>query len=438
MRHPLLRVLAHRPLRRLVLGSFVSGVGDGLAIVAVPWLALRLGRDSGVADGLAVGAASAAAYASGLPLGLLVGLGRSRFDPRRVLLASCALHGIPLLLAAGLAAGGWLGLWGLVGLLALAGVMQPISISARRLLAAGLTEPDELPAVNALLSTQVSVAMFAVGPALGGLLTAAWGPEPVLALAALTFAPLALAVFTIPSGTGAPSAGRPDRGPQAPERAPASEARDATVPVASGLAILGRHPSLCGLLVLAVLIDLLYYPVDVALPVHVDTTLGGAGALGLVWTGFGVGSIAGSLVAGLVGRQSQRRLLVCSAAGWAVALGAFAAAPELGLAVTAFALGGLAWGPFNPVMYTVLQDRLTADEQQPVLTLWLTFSLGAAPLGLGAGGPLVAVFGARTTLWLSAGSTLILALLTALLLARPWNRRTDRRGRRHPELDAAA
>jgi hypothetical protein len=69
-----------------------------------------------------------------------------------------------------------------------------------------------------------------------------------------------------------------------------------------------------------------------------------------------------------------------------------------------------------------------------VLTLWLTLSLGAAPLGLGVGGPLVTVFGARTTLWLSAGSTLILALLTALLLARPWTRRTDRR----PELDAAA
>jgi MFS family permease len=426
MPHPYLRVLGRRPLRRLVLGSLLSSMGDGLALVAVPWLALRLGRAGDVADGLAVGAAAAAAYASGLPLGLLVGLGRRRLDPRRVLLVSCLLRGVTLLLAAVLAGGGRLGLWGLVGLLAASGMLQPVATGARRLLAAGLADPDELPAVNALLSTQLSIATYTVGPALGGLLTAAWGPEPVLALDAVFVAPLGLAVLSLPPGTGtrtdARTAAQPDSLTQQ------------AVPAASGLAILGRHPRLGGLLALAVLIDLLYYPVDVALPIHVDHTLGGAGTLGMVWTGFGVGSIAGSLLAGLIGRSSQLRLLVGSAAGWAAALGVFAAVHDTGPAVAAFALGGLAWGPFNPVMYTVVQDRLSVDEQQPVLTLWLTLSLGIAPLGLAAGGPLVTVLGARATLWLSAGSTLALALLTALLTDHQRSRRTDRR----PGLDTAA
>ena len=69
-----------------------------------------------------------------------------------------------------------------------------------------------------------------------------------------------------------------------------------------------------------------------------------------------------------------------------------------------------------------------------MLTLWLTLSLGIAPLGLAVGAPLVTVLGARATLWLSAGSTLALALLTALLAGHRRSRRTARR----PDLDTAA
>lgn len=415
MRTPYLRVLARAPLRRLVLGSFLSSLGDGLSVVAVPWLALRLGRDAGVADGVAVGLSAAAAYVSGLPLGLMVGAGSRRLDPRRVVLASCALRGSATLVAAGLAVGGVLELWGLVALLAASGVLQPVAIGSLRLLAAGLAGRDELPAVNALLSTEVSVAAWTLGPALGGLLTAAWGPEPVLALDGASFLPLGLTVLAL--GRGAGAAADPPAGP-------GDEAAQPAARTATGLAILRRHRSVVWLLVLALLIDLLYWPVDVALPIFVERVLGGAEALGTVWAGFGAGSIAGSLLAGLVGRASQRRLLVTSAAGWALALGCFAASSHIGPAAAAFAVGGLAWGPFNPVMYTMLQDRLAADEQQPVMTLWVALSVGVAPLGLAAAGPLVAALGARETLWLSAGTTLTLAALTALLVSRPrWRSR---------------
>ena len=47
------------------------------------------------------------------------------------------------------------------------------------------------------------------------------------------------------------------------------------------------------------------------------------------------------------------------------------------------------WAPFTPVAYSFLQSGLAPDEQQPVVTLWTTGSMVAAPLGLMIGGPLI-------------------------------------------------
>ncbi len=88
----------------------------------------------------------------------------------------------------------------------------------------------------------------------------------------------------------------------------------------SGLAILRRRRAVLALLLLAFEVDLLYYPVDVALPIHVAHVFGGPSILEAVWTGFGVGAITGSFLVGLLQRLPQRAVLVGATAGWALAI----------------------------------------------------------------------------------------------------------------------
>src|SRR5438105_15681690 len=89
--HPYVRVLAGADLRRLYLGLFLSSVGDGIAAVSVPWLALEVAGS--VNRALAVGAAGTAAFLPGIPVSLIAGLRRWRLGGRRVLLIDATLRG---------------------------------------------------------------------------------------------------------------------------------------------------------------------------------------------------------------------------------------------------------------------------------------------------------------------------------------------------------
>jgi predicted MFS family arabinose efflux permease len=402
MAHPYLRLLTDRRLRRLAAGDLLSCVGDGMAVVAIPWLALQLAQRQGVGEGLAVSAAVTAYALVGVPLALASGLGRFRPDPRRVLLADCVLRAGVFVLVGVLAATGRLGLWGLVGLLGAGSVLHPLALSSRRLIATDLAGPEQRLAVNSLLVTQLSLATWMIGPALGGLATVAIGAPAVLALNGVSFLPLLLAALALPVDAG----------------------RHGTVPrrrgQRSGLAVLRSRRAVAGLLALTLAVDLLYYPIEVALPIHVQQTFGGAQALGVLWAGFGVGAVVGSLLPSILGRVPQRFVLVAAITGWACALGAFTASSQVLVALAAFTLGGVLWAPFIPVVYTLVQGEVTPDEQQPVLTMWTAVLHAAAPLGLALGGPLVTALGAAGTLWTSAATTLTLGVtaLVALVLAR--------------------
>jgi MFS family permease len=407
---PYARLLADRRLRGLAAGDLVSSIGDGMAVVAAPWLALQLAQAQHVSEGLAVAAAATASTLFGLPLALAVGLGRRRFDPRSVLLADTVVRGVLFLVMAALAAGGNLPLWLFVFLLGASSVLRTVALSSRRLILTDLAGPEQRLTVNSLITTQESVANWTLGPALGGLLTATLGPAAVLAADGLSFLPLLLATLPLAPGIGGYGVEQGRAGGR------------------SGWAVLRRHPVVVWLLLLTFGVDLLYYPVEVALPVHVAQTFADAGVLGAIWTGFGVGAIVGSFLVGLLGRVPRWGVLLGATAGWALALAWFAASRSPATSVAAFALGGLLWVPFIPVAYTMVQDEVDADEQQPMITLWNAILQGIAPLSLAASGALVAWFGARQTLWLSAETTLALAAvaLAALVAARV---RADRRAR---------
>lgn len=401
------QVLRNGRLATLLAGDAVSKIGDGMSFVALPLLALQL--HGSIEPALAISLVTASPYLLAITVSLFFGLGRRRFNPRTVLLADSALRSAIFIGLGLLALAGSLRLWSLATALLAGSVLRLLSASSRRLIATGMLGEDGRLAVNGLIGTSDSLALYVAGPALGGLLAALTSPELVLLVNGFSYVALMVAgTLAVP----------PTRSHGQAQTVKAAE-------TTSGWAILQRTPVALRLFLVVFLFNLFYGPVEVALPLLVTDSLSANGrALGALWTSFGLGALCGALFTNQLRRLPQRMLLVGIIGGWAMSVGLLAAAPTVTVAGAALAVGGLAYGPFVAVAYTLLQGALRQQDQQPVFTLWAAGITVAAPLGLGLAGPLVAATGSR-------GGLLISAIITALLVPA-----SARWLRNHPNVSA--
>lgn len=391
------RVLRERRLGALLLGDLVSNVGDGAIITAMPLLALGIRGD--VPAAWAVAAVEAAPYLLATVFAFTLGFTRFRVRPRILLVVDCVLHGLLFCGLGLLAISGRLTLGVLVGGLLVGSVCRMVAMSSRRLVATNLVEPAGRLAVNGLLGTSSGLAIYAVGPVVGGVLAATAGPGVALLADGVSFLALLVAVwFVVPAGSGTVSG---------------------TAVPTSGWQILREIPVVARLFVVVFCFNLFYMPVEVALPLLVAGPLhGGGAALGSIWAGFGVGALVGAVGTNMLRRFPRQPLLVAIIAGWGIVVLLLLAAPSVPVMVAVFFLGGLVYAPFTPVVYTLVQSVLQPDEQQPVLTLWVAGAVSAAPIGLALAGPLISGVGVRGGLVVSAVLTIALVPLAAAGLRR--------------------
>ncbi|BDP41875.1 hypothetical protein DAETH_18440 [Deinococcus aetherius] len=189
----LFEVLRTRPtFARLWLGALVSGLGDTLSWLALTWFVLE--REGG---GAAVGVLLLCFALPAVVTGPLWGRALDRRQPASLMrldnLARAGLIGlIPLLDALGT-----LELWMVFGVALLMGALAPATGIGARLFVPVLLPDDELEQGNAVygLTTQVPTVL---GPALAGLLVAAWGAPRALLVDALTFVFMAWALRGLP------------------------------------------------------------------------------------------------------------------------------------------------------------------------------------------------------------------------------------------------
>ena len=160
-----------RPLALLEAATLVSGTGNGVATVALPWLVLER-TGSATATGMVAAGTALPLLLSSLFSGTVVDLvGRRRTAVISDALSCLAVAAIPLVDATvGLSVGV------LVALAALGSVFDPAGITARETLlpAAGLAAGWRLERANSVHEAVWGVA-FLVGPGVGGLLIATVG-----------------------------------------------------------------------------------------------------------------------------------------------------------------------------------------------------------------------------------------------------------------------
>ncbi|WP_433264151.1 MFS transporter [Micromonospora vinacea] len=383
-------VVSHPQLRRVLPGLAVSALGDGLAVVAVTWLAIQLAPHDqwGTWIALAMAAYTLPSAAGTVVFGrLLRGRGGAQLAGWDAILRATALAAIPLAYILGA-----LTIWLYVVLLAASALLHSWGSAGRfTLIAELLPRRHHLPA-NAVLA---SIAGFAtiVGPPLAGLLIAWVGPVWVIAIDASTFAALALTYrLALPAGK---SDHRHERG--------ASRT--------AGFAVIRSNPALLGLLVLSLWFFFLFGPVYVAMPIHVTDDLhASATLLGAYYTAFGVGGLVGGVVAGHLRRWPLRATTISIVVGFGVAMLPLGLGAPVSLSLPAFALAGLIWAPYMATSMALFQRSTSTAQLPAVLAANGAILVLAVPLGTMLGGPLVGAIGARPTLLLCAMAIVALGL----------------------------
>jgi MFS family permease len=392
------RVLRRPVLRRVLPAMLLSAIGDGMSVVAVPWLAVQIAPagQSGVWTGLAV-----AAYALPATLGTLVLARLVRALPATALVTvDATLRAILLGTIAVLAIAAALTPAWYVVLLAGSSLLHAWGNAGAYTLIAELVPADDRVTGNALLST-FSQASYVVGPALAGGIAVWAGPGWVIAADAASFAVLAAVCARASSTDRVAPASRP-----AAARAVAAPGQ----PESGRRAILGNR-QLVGLLAVTCVFFFLYGPVEVALPVHVaDEVHGSAALLGLFWATFGVGAIIGGLGAGLLRRRPLWTVVALIIVGWGAALLPLGLTDAVVPGLVGFAVGGLIYGPFTAIGTALFQGSSPPHLLSRVLATRSALTIPSTALGTLLGGPLVAAIGGRHTLLASAALTIVLGL----------------------------
>lgn len=390
-------VINHPTLRRVLPGFAVSSLGDGMAVVAVSWLAIELAppADRGVWVALA-----AAAYALPGAVGALL-LGRFLRHRRPAQLAGwdAALRAGALGLIPVLYAFGVLGIEGYVTLLAVSSVLHSWGqAGVYTLIARVLPERDHL-AGNAVLSGVGSIATVA-GPSLATLLIVLGGPATVLAVDAMTFLVLAFTFLVIVPKDAVPN----------PE--------DVATSRTAGFAAIRRVPALSGLLVLSFAFFFLFGPVYVALPLHVSDDLGAsAGVLAAFYTAFGIGAVLGSVLTAFVSRWRMWPTTVGIVIGFGALMLPLGLGAPTAVSVVCFGAAGLLWPPYSSLSTTLFQRSAPSALLPQALAASSAVRVLSVPLGSALGGPLVAGFGAVGALRLSGAGIAVVGLLAVVPLA---------------------
>jgi MFS family permease len=392
-----------RAFRLLFTGQALSVIGDRITPVALAFAVLDLGTATDLGIVLAAG---------GIPFALFSVIGgvvADRVGRRQVMLASDVARAIVQVLTATLLLTGDARIWMLVVLSAIYGVSSAVFSPALTGLIPQTVGAARLQEANALLALTRSLGNV-VGPAIAGVIVAASGYGEAIAVDAATFVFSALCLARLqPRALAA--------GPGAGEERFLAQLRDGWREVRA------RRWLSRGLAAMSAYHVFVLPAVFVLGPALAERELDGASSWAIIVACFGVGSIAGNLVA--LRFPVRRPILVAAVALVVASLQAAIIGSGLGTAGIAGLelVAGIAVSLFFTLWDLSIQEQVPPNAVARVSSYDFTVSVGLMPIGLAAAGPISDALGLHETLRVMSAVGLVAALLW---LAVPAVRRVER------------
>jgi MFS family permease len=387
------------------LSNFSSGLGNSIVMITIPWLILEETGSPAFAGLVAAISALPGLLISPIGGWLVDHIGRRTVSIGADLLSAVAVVAFPIVALTSELSGSTIFIIAVIG-----AIFDPAGYTARKTLLADVAKASDvnLDRLNGIHEGFMGVA-WVFGPAVGAGLISTVGAVNSFWVAGGLFIFAALAIAFLRVG----NLGREARD-LAEEM---GEKTNRSIRV--GFQVLWNDKLLRTLTLSILIIAAVYLPTETVVLSTYFEDLGQPASLGIVISALAAGYAVGSFGYEWVSARLKRKNLVRTTfIGVAMSIVPMAFLPPLPiLAVAGFFLG-LFWGPFNPLVSTLIQQRVPADQQGRVFGVQTAVFYAAPPLGMVLAGLSVESFGVSTTYIVLAAIlsvTAILALLTKSL-----------------------
>jgi MFS family permease len=384
-----------------------------MALVAIPWFVLEL-TGSAALTGVAAFFSTLAAVVAAFFGGTLVDrVGYRAMSVISDVASAVAIAAIPAIhLSIGIEP------WMLMALVFLGALLDAPGTSARFSMLPDLVTLAGMPLERATsLAQAVRRGATLVGAPLAGVLIVVIGTQGVLLLDAVSFLiSAALVGLLIPSLKYHEEAGEDGEPPIK---------RSYLADLRAGLRFVWQDRLIRAIVLTIMLTNFLDSPLlSVVLPVYVHDVYGSSVDLGLLFGAFGGASLVGALVFGVIGPRLPKRLtfgiafVLVGLPMWLLTL-----QPPFVLTLLVFVVIGLASGPINPIIGTVVLQRIPRSMRGRVNGTLTAGAFVAMPAGMLIAGFVSEQLGVVTTIVLIAAAYLV---VTLSIFVNPAMREMDR------------
>jgi len=402
-KNPMARVMSLRDFRLLFVGATTSLLGDQFALIATPWLVLRL-----TGDPLALGIVLALEGIPRAAFMLVGGAITDRLSPRLIMLIADVIRFVLTSLMALAIFTGNVQIWMLYAFGLGFGLVAGFAIPAENSIVPMLVEEQDLQAGNSIIMGIGQLVGF-VGPTVAGILIGGYsssffGIGLAFALDAVSFAVSAACLWLIRLGSGRqPSADSPEK-------------ESVWNSIMAGITYLWDDKILrLMFLIIAALNFLLLGPLLVGIPVLADQRLPeGAVAFGLLMSAYAGGNLVGYLLAGSLPRPSarlMRSMLIVLLAAFGLVIGSLGYIPLTWMDFSLLLLLWLGNGYIAITLFTWMQTRAPKEMLGRMMSILMFSNTGLVPISQAVSGA-VSKWN-LTFLFASAGALVLLMTLWA-------------------------
>ena len=390
------------------LSNLSSGLGNSIVMITIPWLILEETGSPAFAGVVAAVSALPGLLISPIGGWLVDHLGRRAVSIGADLLSSLAVIAFPIVaMTTGLTSSTIL-------IIAVVGaIFDPAGYTARKTLLADVAKASdiELDRLNGVHDGFMGISWI-LGPAVGATLISTVGAVNSFWVSAGLFIFAALTIAFLRVG---------NLGQEARDLAEENgEESDRSIRI--GFQVLWNDKLLRTITISILIIAAVYMPTETVVLSTYFEDLGKPASLGIVISALAAGSAIGSFGYGWISARMSRRTLVrIILISTAVSIIPMAFLPPLPILAAAGFFLGLSWGPFNPLISSLIQQRVPADQQGRVFGVQTAVFYAAPPLGMVVAGLSVESYGVGGTYLVLAGIlslTSILALTTKSLRAK--------------------
>jgi MFS family permease len=393
---PTFQALSNRNYRLYAAGGIVSNVGTWMQRVAQDWLVLELTH-----SGTALGIVTGLQFLPALLLGPYAGLVADRFPKRQVLTMTQIFMATVALTLGGLTIAGVVQTWHVYLLALLFGVGTAFDAPTRQAFVVEMVGRDELSNAVGLNSASFNAARL-LGPALAGLLINWIGTGPVILVNGFTYAAviLSLRLMRVSELYTPKPAGR-EKGM-----------------IRDGMRYLWRRPDLMMVLVAV------FFAGTFGLNFQLTSALmatsvfhKGAGEYGILGSVLAIGSLAGALLAARRVRI-RARLVIGAALAFGIAEIVSAVMPTYLTFALVLPIVGLASLTMLTSANATMQLSIEPTMRGRVMALYMTVLMGGTPIGSPFIGWIGQVLGARYSLIIGGGLTVLGTAASVLYFSR--------------------